>query len=97
VTGEGWEREACDLVWRPFTLVGATTRAGLLKAPFRDRFGIHERLSFYDRDLLIEILKRSANLLVSNCKRMAPDKWHVVAVENTSYCQSVIKARARLR
>ena len=47
----------------PFTLVGATTRAGLLKAPFRDRFGIVERLSFYDRDALVTILKRSAGLL----------------------------------
>jgi holliday junction DNA helicase RuvB len=47
----------------PFTLVGATTRAGLLKAPFRDRFGIIERLSFYDRKSLVTILQRSAKLL----------------------------------
>jgi Holliday junction DNA helicase RuvB len=47
----------------PFTLIGATTRAGLLKAPFRDRFGIVERLNFYDRESLVTILVRSASLL----------------------------------
>ena len=47
----------------PFTLIGATTRAGLLKAPFRDRFGIIERMSFYDKNSLVEILTRSAALM----------------------------------
>jgi Holliday junction DNA helicase RuvB len=47
----------------PFTLIGATTRAGLLNAPFRDRFGIVERLSFYDKEALTTIISRSANLL----------------------------------
>jgi len=47
----------------PFTLVGATTRAGLLDNPFRDRFGIQERLQFYDRESLKTILIRSAKIL----------------------------------
>ena len=47
----------------PFTLIGATTRAGLLKAPFRDRFGIIERLSFYEKEPLTKILIRSAEIL----------------------------------
>ncbi len=47
----------------PFTLIGATTRAGLLDNPFRDRFGIQERLQFYDRESLKKILIRSASLL----------------------------------
>lgn len=46
-----------------FTLVGATTRAGLLTAPLRDRFGIKFRLDYYDAQLLQRIIERSANLL----------------------------------
>lgn len=46
-----------------FTLVGATTRAGLLTAPLRDRFGIKSRLDYYDAELLAKIIKRSANIL----------------------------------
>jgi len=46
-----------------YTLVGATTRAGLLTAPLRDRFGIKSRLSYYESDLLSGIIKRSAKIL----------------------------------
>ena len=63
VTGEGLGAQSMRFPIAPFTLVGATTRAGLLKAPFRDRFGIVERLSFYDRESLGEILLRSARIL----------------------------------
>ena len=49
----------------PFTLVGATTRAGLLTSPLRARFGINARLEYYDAALLTEIVKRSALLLNS--------------------------------
>ena len=63
VTGEGLGARSMRFQLNPFTLVGATTRAGLLKAPFRDRFGIVERLSFYDRDALVTILQRSAIIL----------------------------------
>jgi Holliday junction DNA helicase RuvB len=47
----------------PFTLVGATTRAGLLTAPLRSRFGINSRLEYYQADLLTRIVKRSAGIL----------------------------------
>jgi len=47
----------------PFTLVGATTRSGLLTSPLRARFGINSRLSYYDSDLLATIVKRSAQIL----------------------------------
>ncbi|MGE0525966.1 MAG: Holliday junction branch migration DNA helicase RuvB [Bdellovibrionales bacterium] len=66
VTGEGLGARSMRFQLNPFTLVGATTRAGLLKAPFRDRFGIVERLTFYDRDSLVHILQRSAALLNMN-------------------------------
>ncbi len=63
VTGEGLGARTMRFQLAPFTLIGATTRAGLLKAPFRDRFGILERLNFYDRGALVAILERSARLL----------------------------------
>ena len=63
ISGEGLGARTMRFQLAPFTLVGATTRAGLLKAPFRDRFGIVERLSFYDKEALKEIIFRSAHLL----------------------------------
>jgi Holliday junction DNA helicase RuvB len=50
-----------------FTLIGATTRAGLLSAPLRSRFGMLYHLEFYDEEQLTDILKRSANLLQLDC------------------------------
>lgn len=47
----------------PFTLIGATTRSGLLTSPLRARFGINSRLSYYNADLLATIVKRSAQIL----------------------------------
>jgi len=47
----------------PFTLIGATTRTGLLTAPLRARFGITSRLEYYDAELLATIIKRSANII----------------------------------
>lgn len=47
----------------PFTLIGATTRAGLLTSPLRARFGINARLEYYDASLLTKIVKRSASIL----------------------------------
>ena len=63
VTGDGLGAQSMKFQLVPFTLVGATTRAGLLDNPFRDRFGIQERLQFYDRESLQTILIRSAKIL----------------------------------
>lgn len=63
ITGDGLGSQSMKFQLVPFTLIGATTRAGLLDNPFRDRFGIQERLSFYDRDSLCKILVRSAQIL----------------------------------
>lgn len=52
-----------NLPLRPFTLVGATTRSGLLSSPMRDRFGLHCRLELYTEKEIKEILKRSARIL----------------------------------
>jgi holliday junction DNA helicase RuvB len=63
VTGEGLGARSMKFQLAPFTLIGATTRSGLLTAPLRDRFGIVERLQFYDRPALEKILTRSAGIL----------------------------------
>ena len=63
VVGKGTGARTMKLAVKPFTLVGATTRSGLLSAPLRDRFGQHFHLDFYDRDELTEIVARSARLL----------------------------------
>ena len=63
ITGEGLGARSMRFSLAPFTLIGATTRAGLLKTPFRDRFGIVERLVFYEPPALKQILMRSAQLL----------------------------------
>ncbi|MBC7464515.1 MAG: Holliday junction branch migration DNA helicase RuvB [Bdellovibrio sp.] len=63
VTGDGLGAQSMKFQLAPFTLIGATTRAGLLDNPFRDRFGIQERLQFYDRESLETILIRSAQIL----------------------------------
>src|ERR1044071_855423 len=61
--GEGPAARSIKLALPPFTLVGATTRAGLLTNPLRDRFGIVARLEFYTCDELTRIVQRSARLL----------------------------------
>jgi len=66
MTGEGLGAKSVRFKLPPFTLIGATTRIGLLKAPFRDRFGIIERLSYYDENSLKSIIKRSSAFLKVN-------------------------------
>jgi Holliday junction DNA helicase RuvB len=61
--GEGPAARSVKLDLPPFTLVGATTRAGMLTNPLRDRFGIVARLEFYNADELTRIVERSARLL----------------------------------
>lgn len=61
--GEGPSARSIKLDLPPFTLVGSTTRAGLLTSPLRDRFGIVQRLEFYQEADLARIVQRSANLL----------------------------------
>jgi Holliday junction DNA helicase RuvB len=61
--GEGPAARALKLDLPPFTLVGATTRAGLLTSPLRDRFGIVQRLEFYGTDDLARIVTRAAGIL----------------------------------
>ena len=66
--GEGPAARSIKLDLPPFTLVGATTRTGLLTSPFRDRFGIVQRLEFYEVEDLTTIVTRSAGLLKVACE-----------------------------
>lgn len=61
--GEGPSARAVTLTLEPFTLIGATTRVGLLGHPFRDRFGIIARLNLYSAEELVAIAERSAGIL----------------------------------
>ncbi len=63
VLGEGTNARTLNISLAQFTLIGATTRVGLLSAPLRDRFQIRERLEFYTDDELAEIVRRSAKKL----------------------------------
>ena len=66
VIGQGPSARTVKLDVQPFTLVGATTRAGLLSSPLRDRFGIQHTFEFYTPEDLVEIITRSAAILAVN-------------------------------
>ena len=81
--GKGPSARSMRLNLSPFTLVGATTRAGLLTSPLRDRFGVNLHLDYYSIEDLMKILKRSANILkiqiqdeaaerIASCSRGTP-------------------------
>jgi Holliday junction DNA helicase RuvB len=72
--GEGPAARSIKLDLPPFTLIGATTRAGLLTAPLRDRFGIVQRLEFYSAHDLTRIVKRSAQILGIDCVAEGADE-----------------------
>ena len=61
--GEGLNARTINMKLQPFTVIGATTRSGMLTAPLRDRFVNREHLEFYDQEELIEIISRNARKL----------------------------------
>ena len=76
IIGEGPAARSVRIDLPPFTLVGATTRSGLLSTPLRDRFGIPMRLEFYTTEDLMKIVRRGAHLLNLN---MTEDGAHEIA------------------
>jgi Holliday junction DNA helicase RuvB len=66
IIGEGPAARTVRIDLQPFTLIGATTRSGLLSTPLRDRFGIPMRLNYYEEEELVSIVKRGARLLELN-------------------------------
>ena len=63
IIGQGPSAKTIKLPVPKFTLIGATTRAGMLSSPLRDRFGIIEHLNYYDTDELVQIVKRSSSII----------------------------------
>ena len=94
VLGKGPGATAIPLELDPFTLVGATTRAGLLPGPLRDRFGFTAHLDFYDSVDLIEIVTRSARLLGVD---LAPDAAAEVAGRSRGTPRVVNRLLRRVR
>ena len=74
IIGQGPGARSIKLDLPRFTLVGATTRTGLLTSPLRDRFGVIDRLTFYDPDELRKIVQRSAGLLQTTIAAVAAAK-----------------------
>jgi Holliday junction DNA helicase RuvB len=81
--GEGVSARTVNMSLRPFTIIGATTRSGLLSAPLRDRFQVREHLEFYSNEELTEIVRRNAAKLripiaddaaklIASCSRGTP-------------------------
>lgn len=67
IIGKGPSARSIRMDLKPFTLIGATTRAGQLSAPLRDRFGVIERLELYNKEQLTDIVRRSAMILNIPC------------------------------
>jgi holliday junction DNA helicase RuvB len=102
ILGEGAGARTVNMKLRPFTVIGATTRSGLLSAPFRDRFQIREHLDFYSIAELTEIVRRNAAKLrmtlddaaatkIAQCSRGTPrvanNRLRWVRDYSTSRCQ----------
>ncbi len=97
IIGQGPSARTHTIEVRPFTFIGATTRAGLLSAPLRSRFGIVLRLEFYTHDDLKIIVQRSAEILdVEIDKPGAIEDCHPLP-RYTAHCQSPAAAGTRLR
>ena len=85
VIGEGPTAHPVHFPLPPFTLIGATTRAGMLSAPLRDRFGIVEHMNYYTQDELTKIIFRSAKIFHTVFKMKGPMNYlfvHVVRRES---------------
>ena len=80
VVDSGMHAKTLTLPIKPFTLIGATTRAGLLSGPMRSRFGITHHLDFYDEAQTLTILERSARLL--GLERPSADALRAIAVRS---------------
>ena len=95
--GEGPAARSIKLDLPPFTLIGATTRAGLLTGPLRDRFGIVQRLEFYTPDELTAIVRRSAKILGIACDDEGAPEIARPLARHAAHRQPAAAPRARLR
>ena len=95
--GEGPAARSIKLDLPPFTLVGATTRAGLLTGPLRDRFGIVQRLQFYSPEELTRIVRRSAGILGHRLRARRRRRDRPPLARHAAHRQPPAAPRARLR
>ena len=95
--GEGPAARSIKLDLQPFTLVGATTRAGMLTNPLRDRFGIVARLEFYTPEELARIVHRSARLLTVPIDDAGAIGDRAPLARHAAHRQPPAAPRARLR
>ena len=94
--GEGPAARSVKIDLPPFTLVGATTRAGMLTNPLRDRFGIVARLEFYSPQELTQIVTRSAQLLAIAARRRRRARDRPPFARHATHRQPAAAPRARL-
>jgi Holliday junction DNA helicase RuvB len=92
--GQGPGARSVKLPVQPFTLIGATTRAGLLTSPLRARFGIVHRLDFYEEADLVEIVRRSARILAVE---IVPDAAREIARRSRGTPRIVNRLLRRVR
>ncbi|WP_281712402.1 AAA family ATPase, partial [Dermacoccus nishinomiyaensis] len=93
--GEGPAARSIKLDLPPFTLIGATTRAGLLTAPLRDRFGIVQRLEFYSAEELTRIVRRSAQIMGIPCEPEGAAEIVGSSASSSSSLRSCASSRTR--
>ncbi len=94
IIGKGVSARSISIDIPEFTLVGATTKISLLSSPFRDRFGLHLRLDYYSIQDLINIIKRSANILDIEIDEKASD---AIAKRSRGTARLAIRYLKRLR
>ncbi len=94
VVGKGPSARTLRLDLPPFTIVGATTRVGLLSAPLRDRFGVIHRLNFYQPEELVHIIKNAA---VKLKVEIDPESLQILAVRSRGTPRIALKLLKRVR
>ncbi len=97
MVGKGAGATSVPLDLSPFTLVGATTRAGLLPNPLRDRFGFTAHLEFYDEAELEQVLARAASMLETRRRPRGARRDRGALSRNTAHRQPPAASRSRLR
>ena len=96
VIGEGPSARSIKLDLTRFTMIGATTRAGLLTSPLRDRFGISQRLDFYNVDEITKIVNRSSGILGVEIDQLGAEQNRIALQRHTKNSQSTSKKGQRL-
>ena len=94
IIGEGIGAKNISLSLNPFTLIGATTRTGLLSSPLRDRFGIFVHLDFYSTAELVRVIRRSAHILAI---RISDDAADQIAIRSRGTPRIANKLLKRVR